>query len=524
MSQRPTVLLRVRGMLLLELALALVIVGGLVAALLPLFALQNSQQSEQQDVAVLEQAKQALLGRLLTANGLPAPIKFAESDIGTGQTASSHVELDSALTPLGLAWPGALPGTELGVPTVSSLQTAYWYDAHPALRADADASFVPATVSSTVGSDTFYAFRPIKEQLDLAINTKLSTGGNRSQLCRHVNTLQTLDTRMRAYTSGATSEYDWSLIDLTWPRVWATGLDDRFSWDPGLGYATVTPPASYTSALPNDQHSFDNSYAAAFVVARRNPPAQRRLDRQNIVYQQAGITGLDVPLASRTTILDNQGHRIYENPLTAARDNPASDTNDYAGRTAAASLDEVVSALARAGACSQPAETCTLNQLYVRFQNNVRSAPPSGDVTNLTLRWELVDALATVYQTGDVSAGTTTTGVCLDAFGIDNASSTSSRYLRVSFISPAGSTGYNPATNGIYWYRGGLLVDPNPNQSTADAGVNRWRPLSALSAAEGGKTVTVRCTGQHTVTAAGLAGELSPAGPLLPTCTVTQLP
>ena len=205
---------------------------------------------------------------------------------------------------------------------------------------------MPATVSSTVGSDTFYAFRPIKEQLDLAINTKLSTGGNRSQLCRHVNTLQTLDTRMRAYTSGATSEYDWSLIDLTWPRVWATGLDDRFSWDPGLGYATVTPPASYTGALPNDQHSFDNSYAAAFVVARRNPPAQRRLDRQNIVYQQAGTTGLDVPLASRTTILDNQGHRIYENPLTAARDNTTSDTNDYAGRTTAASLDEVVSALA----------------------------------------------------------------------------------------------------------------------------------------------------------------------------------
>ena len=154
----------------------------------------------------------------------------------------------------------------------------------------------------------------------------------------------------------------------------------------------------------------------------------------------------------------------------------------------------------------------------------MRSAPPSGDVTNLTLRWELVDALATVYQSGDVSAGSTTTGVCLDAFGIENASSTSNRYLRVSFISPSGSVGYNPPTNGIYWYRGGLLVDPNPAMTIADSGVTRWRPLTALSAAEGGKTVTVSCTGQHTVTAAGLAGELSPTGPLRPTCTVTQLP
>lgn len=512
------------GVLLLELALALVIVGGLVAALLPLLSMQSARQSEQQDVAVLEQAKQALIGRLLTAHGLPAPIRFQEGAVSVGQTASSHVALDSALTPLGLGLPGALPGTELGVPVVSSQQTAFWYDAHPALRADAATAYLPIASDSPVDGETFYAFRPLKDQLNLVTNPNLSTGGYRAQLCRHLNTLQTVDAQMRAYTTGATSEYDWSLIDLSLPRVWSTGLDSRFAWNPGLGYATVTPPATYSGGLANEHHAVDHSYAAAFVVARRNPPAQRRLDRQNIVYRQVGITGLDVPLAERNVVLDDQGHRIYENPLTAALDNPASDTNDYAGRTAAASYDEVASALARAGACSQPADACTLNQLFVRFQNHVRSAPPSGDVTNLTLRWELVDALATVYQSGDVSAGTTTTGVCLDAFGIGNASSTSNRYLRVSFISPSGSVGYNPPTNGIYWYRGGLLVDPNPAMTTADAGVTRWRPLTALSAAEGGKTVTVSCSGQHTVTAAGLAGELSPTGPLRPTCTVTQLP
>ena len=202
------------GVLLLELALALVIVGGLVAALMPLLSLQTDRQSEQQDVAVLEQAKQALIGRLLTAHGLPAPIQFEEGAVSVGQTASSHVALDSTLTGLGLGLRGARPATELGVPVVSSRQTAFWYDAHPALRADAATAFRPTYTTSTVDGETFYAFGPLKDQLNLVTNANLSTGGHRAQLCRHLNTLQTVEAQMRAYTINAPSEYDWSLIDL----------------------------------------------------------------------------------------------------------------------------------------------------------------------------------------------------------------------------------------------------------------------------------------------------------------------
>ena len=117
---------------------------------------------------------------------------------------------------------------ELGVPVVSSRQTAFWYDAHPALRADAATAFRPTYTTSTVDGETFYAFGPLKDQLNLVTNANLSTGGHRAQLCRHLNTLQTVEAQMRAYTINAPSEYDWSLIDLGLPRVWSTGLDSRF--------------------------------------------------------------------------------------------------------------------------------------------------------------------------------------------------------------------------------------------------------------------------------------------------------
>ena len=183
------------------------------------------------------------------------------------------------------------------------------------------------------------------------------------------------------------------------------------------------------------------------------------------------------------------------------------------------SLGEFAQSLRGAGLCTKPAEACKANQLFVRFSNSVRSAPPSGLATGLALRWSLVDDAEIVYQSGDVAQGAATDGICLDAFATDAAGSAPARYLQLTFISPSGTAGYTAAPT---WYLSGLLVDPDVTRVPATA--SSWLPLAALSAAEAGKTVTVSCTGTHTVSAALPAGELVAAGPALPACSITQLP
>jgi hypothetical protein len=74
------------------------------------------------------------------------------------------------------------------------------------------------------------------------------------------------------------------------PRIWAKDYESNFSWSSAFGYATT--------ATATVDAVFENSSAAAFVVVRRLPPAQRRLDRQNAVYQQLGTTGLDPQYSS----------------------------------------------------------------------------------------------------------------------------------------------------------------------------------------------------------------------------------
>ena len=69
---------RSRGFLLLELAIALIIVGGLVTLLLPLWSAQGALESARQDVSTLATARQALLRQAVLANGLPAPLQFKE--------------------------------------------------------------------------------------------------------------------------------------------------------------------------------------------------------------------------------------------------------------------------------------------------------------------------------------------------------------------------------------------------------------------------------------------------------------
>ncbi len=525
MTPRPPAphALHARGFLLLELAIALILVGGLVTLLLPLWSAQGALESARQDVSTMETARQALLRQAVLANGLPAPIQFKEDDHGTG-TASSHAELDATLTTLAPGWPGALPGSLLGVPVLSSLQTAYWYDVNPALLSDSTTGYYPLSVEQPDSGD--WTFESILSQFDPDINDNIGTGGHARQLCRNLNTLQAIEQNIRLYPDNVDNLYERNHINLTLPRIWSTGYESHFTWDSALGYAGFED----SDAIAKDA-AFDNSSAAAFVVVRRQPPALRRLDRQNTVYQQVGLTGLDPAVVDRNTaaypsFAAERGFRIYEHPLTPATDNPSSDANDYAGRVQGVTLGEFAYSLQQAGVCNAAADRCKANQLFVRFANHVTSAPPSGTSVGLTMRWQLIDPFSTpadlVLQSGDVSSGSVSDGVCLDAYSTDTATSADARRLRVSFISPAGAVGY---TSGDYWYRGGWLVDPtgtNPLPA-ANNGVTRWRNLGALSAAEAGNPVTIACTGSHSVTAADATGQLA-STPLVPTCTVTQTP
>jgi type II secretory pathway pseudopilin PulG len=510
----------VRGFLLMELALALIVVGGLAALLIPLFAMQGKLDSARQDVLSMQQARDALVRQAVVGLGLPGPIRFLEADTGGFGTAASHVDLSTTLEVLGLGRPGALPGQLLGVPTVSPLQTAYWYDVQPALRADAATAFYPA-VEQVGGS---WVFKSIMNQFDPAVNTKISTGGIRTQLCRHLNSLQDIEQKIRVNPTATSTEYVRDHINVTLPRIWAKGYESYFEWNAALGYATTT--ADTVDAV------FENSSAAAFVVVRRLPPAQRRLDRKNAVYQQVGTTGLDPTVDNRDVVYPalagERGFRVYENPLTAPVDSATSDANDYDGRVQAVSLGELADGLRLAGLCSTPPETCKAHQLFVRFANYVNSAPVTGSAQGLTLRWELMNRdpvtdAYTVLQSGDIANGTTSSGACLDAFNTAVVSEPRSRYLRVSFISPTGTLGYADGAAAGYWRRSAVLVDPDSTKAAlaADDGVTRWRNLAALSAALAGQTVTVSCTGSQTLLA---SNELDRAGAAQPACTVTQLP
>jgi type II secretory pathway pseudopilin PulG len=515
---RPS-LNRERGFLMLELALALIIIGGLTALLIPFFAMQGKLDSARQDVLSMQQARDALISQAVSGLGLPGPIRFLEADAGTSGTAASHVELSTTLEVLGLGRPGALPGQVLGVPTVSPLQTAYWYDVQPALRADSATAFYPAV--EQVGG--VWVFKSIVNQFDPDVNTKMSTGGVRTQLCRHINTLQDIEQKIRAYPSAMSTGYLREYMNVTLPRIWAKDYESNFSWTSALGYATT--------ATATVDAVFENSTAAAFVVVRRSPPAQRRLDRQNAVYQQVGTTGLDPTLSSLgstvyPSLSGERGFRVYENPMTAPVDNATTDVRDYDGRVQAVSLGELANGLRQAGLCSTPAETCKVNQMFVRLANYVYSAPVTGSAVGLTLRWELMnkDSVTdeyTVLQSGDITNGSTSSGACLDAFSAAVVSEPSNRYLRVSFISPTGSVGYADGAAAGYWYRNAVLVDPDSTKAAtvADSGVTRWLNLTALSAALAGQTVTVSCTGSHTLL---VSNELNRAGVAKPTCSVTQ--
>jgi type II secretory pathway pseudopilin PulG len=510
------------GFMLMELAIGLLIMGGLLALMIPLWKAISETEYARKDGLQVQQASDALMRQALVGHGLPAPLAFAEMSFDTG-TASSHRDVDPLLVPLLPGWPGALPGALLGVSTVSPLQTAYWYDVQPALRADSDTGFYP--LASQV--DGVWAFESILEQFDPDINTSLGTGGNRGQLCRNLNSLQAIDQSIRSYTPGSATVYRRDHINITLPRVWATGYESRFVWNRALGYA------SFTAVGGQDQldAAFENSTAAAFVVVRRQPAALRRLDRQNAVYAQAGLSGLDPALAARgyddgsppvsyPAFEAERGFRIYEHPNAVAFDDPASDERDYAGLVRSVTLGEFAAGLRQAGFCTAPGETCKANQLFVRFSNFVRSQPPSGSTERLTMRWSLRDWESVEADpplvTGDVSGASISDGICLDAFSTDVASEARHRKLRIAFLSPSGT---------VKTYLDGLFVSPTGGASlpTSDNGITVWLNLESLKAAKAAQTVTIGCTGAYAVSAEGAAGEIVDTG-AKPNCTVTQQP
>jgi hypothetical protein len=478
--------------MMMELSIGLLLAGGLVALLIPLIAMQRDQDANRKDTLALQQARDALLGQAVIGGGLPAPIKFAESTINSA-TVFSHLTLSSDTLPLGFA--GALPGSALGVPSISSVQTAFWYDVQPALRADANKGFFPLLKADNL------SFEPIIKQFDPALNSNLSTGGNKTQLCRNLNSLQNIEQSIRLKNGNYTRD----LLYTTLPRVWGSGFESQFTWNSPSGYADV-------ASATNDS-TFENSAAAAFVVVMRQPPALRRLDRQNTVYAHDPATGLDLAVSGSASATSRPGFRVYENPNTAAIDNPTVDTSDYAGVVRSVSLGEFAQSLRKAGMCTTPPAACKANELFVRFSNNVRSAPVIGVTEGLRMRWKLVNNSSTGnvagLESGELNYGTSTEGICLEAFSTDTPTALI-RNLRLFFVSPAGTEGY---VSGDAWYRNDPLVHVNGTP---------WLPLAALSAANADKTVTIACTGSHKTTANSPTGELM--SDVVPTCSVTQLP
>ena len=69
----------VRGFLLIELALALMVIGGLAAMLIPLLAMQGKLDNARQDALSMQQARDALVRQAVLGMGLPGPIRFAEA-------------------------------------------------------------------------------------------------------------------------------------------------------------------------------------------------------------------------------------------------------------------------------------------------------------------------------------------------------------------------------------------------------------------------------------------------------------
>ncbi len=340
---------RTRGFFLVEIALAIILLGIIAAAVFPLLNLASRKESDNADRSALVQARESLLAYATRNGGFPGPLQLANVGGALSRTALADPVL--AIAPdAGTYTPyGALPGSLLGTPTRSSKGTLFNYDVHPALRADLAFNFSDFLSAPALGF----------KDLHSPTNSTQGTGGSVGQLCRNVNTLIELERLMTLPINNASLTT--TTRSMTLPRIWQTGVESAFKWvvdpDPYTGGGRFTA-IDVSALLPWTQQ---RSSPSAFVVTRPQASAYARLDRANAVFKS------DKPadIAATTT----SSYRVYEHPTTGGQDSAVDDFRDYGGWSNAASLLELRTALQTAGQCTRPVDTCTNTELLVNFDN-----------------------------------------------------------------------------------------------------------------------------------------------------------
>jgi type II secretory pathway pseudopilin PulG len=381
---------RTRGFFLVEIALAIILLGIIAAAVFPLLNLASRKESDNTDRSALVQARESLLAYATRNGGFPGPLQLAND--GT-LSRTAMVDGVTAIAPdAGTYTPyGALPGSLLGTPTRSSKGTLFNYDVHPALRADlpfnfSDFLYPSGVLATTVGF----------KDLHNPTRSSQGTGGSVGQLCRNVNTLIELERLMTANNASL----DTSLRSMTLPRVWQTGVESFFSWTSGQ-FSPLAP------GTVNSQWTQQRSSPSAFVVTRPHAQAYARLDRANAVFID------DTPASGAYS-----SYRVYEHPTTGGQDSAVDDLRDYGGWSNAASLLELRAALQAAGQCTRPVDTCMNTELLVNFDNALTGqyyteagggGVVSGSPTGLSLFWVVngnnsASAASTTQPAGTLSA------------------------------------------------------------------------------------------------------------------------
>ncbi len=467
---------RTRGFFLVEIALAIILLGIIAAAVFPLLNLASRKESDNADRSALVQARESLLAYATRNGGFPGPLQLLTDGYG----ALSRTALADSVMPVSPASSpytpyGALPGSLLGTPTRSSKGTLFNYDVHPALRADlpfnfSDFLYPSGSLANTVGF----------KDLHSPTNSNQGTGGSVGQLCRNVNTLIELE---RLLTENKTLlETDTSLRSMTLPRVWqSSGVDSFFKWTDGR--------FSPTDATPTSQWAQQRSSPSAFVVTRPQASAYARLDRANAVFKN------DIPASG-----DYSAYRVYEHPTTGGQDSAVDDLRDYGGWSNAASLLELRAALQAAGQCTRPVDTCMNTELLVNFDNALTGqfwAPnidtvvvATGSPIGLSLFWVVnadnsgPRAASAVQPPGLLSAtvaSSANASACVPVVAKDWSAVN-------AFVAPLYLHLFALLPDGQYWE----VALPKPMMNSTDTGAGAVAAKTALNSGQS-HAVTVKC-------------------------------
>ena len=374
---------RTRGFFLVEIVLAIILLGVIAAAVFPLLNLATRKESDNADRAALLQARESLLAYATRNGGFPGPLQLLNEGGVLSRTATADGVTPIAPDAVTYTPYGALPGNLLGTAIRSSKGTLINYDVHPALRADlpfnfADFLFPSGILSSSVGF----------KDLHMPTRSSQGTGGSVGQLCRNVNTLIELERLMIANSASLLA----TTRTMTLPRVWQTGVDTNFYWNDQIFKPLASMTSTVTSAWTQQRSS-----PSAFVVTRPQAAAYARLDRANAVFKDdEPSAGLIFP------------YRVYEHPTTGSQDSAVNDERDYGGWSQAASLLELRAALQTAGQCTRPVDSCMNTELLVNFDNSLTgqywasisgSLVAQGSPISLPLFWA-VNATATAAAGG----------------------------------------------------------------------------------------------------------------------------